>query len=228
MTTTVDTAEHGDADRPLRQRRLRSLGLSVDRRLERLQNDYLSGSPGARADLARLRRAVGKEVPDIPEVWELVLPAVPASLRWDRDEPSRAEKAAHAALTLYAAHQQSLTVPAHRPGVSFGQAAEKLARTRGDNAQAVTRRFTTVTAAGSMRGILTHMQGLIAQMRSESIGFDYARLADDLFDLLDPVRRQRVRLAWGRDFYRITTAADEDSSTDNNSTTVTITESTGE
>ena len=72
-----------------------------------------------------------------------------------------------------------------------------------------------------MRGILTHMQGLIAQMRSEGIGFDYARLADDLLDLLDPVRASRVRLAWGRDFYRITTATDEDSDT-------TTTESTGE
>ena len=231
MTTTVDTAEHGDADRPLRQRRLRSLGLSVDRRLERLQNAYLGGSPGARADLARLRRAVGKEVPDIPEVWELVLTTVPASLRWDHDEPSRAEKAAHAALTLYAAHQQSLTVPAHRPGISFGQAAGQLAQlARADErkVQAVTRRFTTVTAAGSMRGIITHMQGLIVQMRAESIGFDYARLADDLLDLLDPVRKQRVRLAWGRDFYRITTAADEDSSTENNTTTTVTTESTGE
>lgn len=217
MTNTA-TTKHSEAEPAKRARRLGPLGHAVDRRLERLQRDYLGGSPRGRSDLARLRRAVGKDVSDIPEVWEYTLTVVPKSLQWDRDEPCRAEKAAHAALTLYAANQQSMAVPAHRPGISFGHAAGNLARADERSGQAVARRFTAVTAAGSMRGILTHMQGLIAQMRSGGMGFDYAQLADDLFDLLDPLRAQRVRLSWGRDFYRITTAADEDSSIENTTT----------
>ena len=127
-TTTTDTAEPEGAAHAQRPRRLGTLGHAIDRRLERLQKDYLSGSPSARGDLARLRRGVGKGVADIPEVWEYTLTAVPKALQWDRDEPCPAELAAHAALTLYAANQQSMPIPAHRPGISFGRAAGELAR----------------------------------------------------------------------------------------------------
>ena len=85
-----------------------------------------------------------------------------------------------------------------------------------------------VATATSVDEALVHIRGLVAQLRSAQRGFDYARLADDLLKLLNPERAESVRLAWGRDFYRITTAADEDSSTENNTTTTVTTESTGE
>ena len=58
------------------------LGTALDRRLDRLQAEYLQGSPRARADLARLRRALGKPAGSIPEVWEFTVGAVPEPLRW--------------------------------------------------------------------------------------------------------------------------------------------------
>ena len=197
-STKASEAEHSQ------RRWLGPLGNALDGRLDRLQADYLAGSPRARADIAKLRRALGKPAGSVPEVWEYTMKVVPPSLQWDRDEPSRAEQATHAALTLFAKHQQSMTVPAHQHSASFGQAVGHLARTEERSQQAVTRRFMAVATAGSVGEMLTHMRGLINQLRSARIGFDYARLADDLCGLLVPDRAQRVRLAWGRDFYRTT------------------------
>jgi CRISPR system Cascade subunit CasB len=185
-----------------RSRRLGQLGTALDWRLDRLQAEYLHGSPPARADLARLRRALGKPAGSVPEVWEYTVGAVPESLRWDRDEPSRAEQAAHAALTLFAMHQQSMPVPAHVHGVSLGRAVGQLAAGGEQSADAVTRRFMAVATATSVDEALVHIRGLVAQLRSAQRGFDYARLADDLVKLLNPERAETVRLAWGRDFYR--------------------------
>ncbi len=198
MTATTASSPPG---RP-HSRWLGRLGTALDWRLDHLQAAYLQGSPHARADLARLRRALGKPAGSIPEVWEFTVGAVPESLRWDRDEPSRAEQAAHAALTLFAMHQQSMPVPAHIHGVSLGRAVGQLATGGEQSADAVTRRFMAVATATSMDEALIHIRGLVAQLRSARRGFDYARLADDLVGLLNPERAEKVRLAWGRDFYR--------------------------
>ncbi|MFE9328935.1 type I-E CRISPR-associated protein Cse2/CasB [Nocardia sp. NPDC052278] len=196
-------------------RRLGRLGSALDWRLNRLQDEYLQRSSTARAELAKLRRGLGKPAGSVPEIWDLTIAAVPASLcgqdRFDDGEPSVAEAAAHSVLTLFAAHQQSMLVRAHVPEVSFGRAVGILAQSEGRSAEAVTRRFMAVSTAQSIEEVLVHIRGLVTQLRSEKKGFDYARLADDLTGLLTPGRAQRVRLAWGRDFYRTTTAAEPDS-----------------
>lgn len=185
-----------------RSRWLGPLGSALDWRIERLQSEYLRGSPGARADLARLRRGLGKPAGSVPEIWAITIGAVPEALSWDRDEPSRAEKAAHAALTLFALHQQSMPVPAHTPGVSFGRAVGLLRKDSTRSEEAVTRRFMAVATAESIDEILVHVRGLITQLRAQKRGIDYARLADDVTALLTPGRATSVRLTWGRDFYR--------------------------
>lgn len=205
---TADTAEHaGPSDAsgaPREHRRLGPLGQALSSRIVRLQTSYLRESPAARADLARLRRGLGKPAGSVPDIWELTIGGLPDELTWNRDEPSRAEQAAHAALTLYAAHQQSLTVPAHVPGISFGLAIGHLAHGDAHSAEAVTRRFLAVATAESIDELLTHVRGLVTQLRAQRQGLDYARLADDLLGLLTPGRKQSVRLAWGRAFYRTT------------------------
>lgn len=182
-----------------RKRRLSALGLALDWRLDRLQEEYLRGSPGARADLAQLRRGLGKLAGSVPEIWSLT--AVPESLSWDRDVPNRAEQAAHAALTIYALHQQSSPAPMHVRGVSFGQAAGRLAAGDGPSKEAVTRRFMAVSTANSVDEVLVHVRGLVTQLKSQHIGFDYAGFADDLHSLLTPGKESGVRIRWGRHFY---------------------------
>ena len=209
-TTTPKTTTHG-------KRWLDKLGKALDGRLDRLQSEYLAGAPRARADIAKLRRALGKPTGSVPEVWEYTVAAVPSSLQWDRDEPTRAEDAAHAALTLFALHQQSMTVPAHQHNISFGHAVGRLTQREERSQQAVTRRFMAVATAGSMDEMLNHIRGLVTQLHSAQIGFDYAQLADDLLKLLNPQRAQRVRLSWGRDFYRSAPpASDTESNTEQN------------
>lgn len=209
-----------DNPKPTRRRWLRSLGSALDARLDRLATDYLAGNPQARADTAKLRRALGKPAGSVPEVWEYTLAAIPASLQGHHDKPSRPEQAAHAALTLFALHQQSMNTPAHQKGITFGEAVARLANSEQRSEQAVTRRFMAIATAGSLDEMLTHIRGLVTQMRTAQIGFDYAQLADDLLTLLDPKHAQEARLKWGRDFYR-TTSTTEPASDTNESTTET-------
>jgi CRISPR system Cascade subunit CasB len=217
--STAEPATGADQEPPTaagrKARWLGALGKALDWRIQRLQREYLAESSSARADLARLRRGLGKPAGSVPEIWELTV--VPDALTWDRDEPSRAEQAAHAAMTLYALHQQSLTVGIHEPNVRFGAAVRRLAGggRKGDEksgkqgggredarSQAVTRRFMAVATAQSIDEVLFHVRGLITQLRREKIGLDYAIFADDVLNLLTPGRETLVRLAWGRDFYR--------------------------
>ncbi|MBF6125568.1 type I-E CRISPR-associated protein Cse2/CasB [Nocardia brasiliensis] len=204
---TVEREEHVSA-KPAR-RRLGPLGTALDRRLNRLQDEYLRGSPVARAELAKLRRGLGKPAGDVPAIWDSTIAAVPVSLRGSDDfGPSIAEQATHSVFTLFAAHQQSMTMRAHVEAVSFGRAVGMLAQAEGRSAEAVTRRFMAVATAQSIDEVLTHIRGLVTQLRTAKQGFDYARLADDLAGLLTPGRAQRVRLAWGREFYRTPSASD--------------------
>ncbi|MFE9575348.1 type I-E CRISPR-associated protein Cse2/CasB [Nocardia sp. NPDC006044] len=210
--TALENAPQSTA-KPIR-RRLGPLGAALDWRLNRLQEDYLRGSPLARAELAKLRRGLGKSAGSVPEIWDSTIAAVPASLHGadgvDDLEPSFAEQAAHSALTLFAAHQQSMPVRAHAPGVSFGRAVGILAQSEGRSAEAVTRRFMAVATAQSIDEVLAHLRGLVTQLRTAKQGFDYARLADDITGLLTPARAQHVRLAWGREFYRTPQPSESD------------------
>lgn len=183
-------------------RRLGELGSALDKEIKKLQKRYLNDDPAARADLARLRRGLGKPPGDIPEIWSLTTSWVPSSLIGADDEPSRAEHAAHIAMTLYARHQQSLSIPAHDSRMPFARAVARLARRERDRESAVTKRFMAAATAGSFDELITHVRGLVSQLRADGRGMDYARFADDVIGLLTPSRQTAVRLVWGRQFYR--------------------------
>ena len=105
---------------------------------------------GAAAALARLRRA---PVDDLAEggVFDLVYDDLPERLMSDAGEPTAAESAIHAALVLYAGHQQSRGEPMHVYGRSLGRAARELAIIRGDGAldEAAVTRFQRVATDGT-------------------------------------------------------------------------------
>jgi CRISPR system Cascade subunit CasB len=210
---------------------LRGLGRAVDKKITSLQDEYIAKSPAARAELARLRRGLGKTAGSVPDIWELTVGLVPRDMVWDGDEPSRAEQAVHAAMTLYALHQQSQDIEMHKPGVRLGTAVRRLAAGDGTKSsqkeskegggkdrkedgrkQAVTRRFMAVATAQSIDEVLFHVRGLIGQLRREEQPLDYAMFAEDVLKLLTPGRENQVRLAWGRDYYRTPSAkpADKD------------------
>lgn len=201
---TDDKDGDGDvADQsPMRERRfLRQTGKLVDRRVTRLQRDFLTGKPRARALLAELRRSVGQPPGDNPEIW--VITEVPAGNLTDTT-PTARDWAVHLASCLYGLHQQGRNTPAHQPGRSFGQAVRALAGDEGEKSP-VWRRFTAAMLAQDITATRDHLQGIVGQMHSAKAftPFDYGALADDLFALQNPQTRSNVHLRWQRDFYSL-------------------------
>lgn len=191
------------------------LGRAVEQSVTRLQNDYLNNRSAAVADLARLRRGVGAAPGDDFEATGIVLRAVGDAIDERRFEgPSAKEWAAYLAFTLFAVHQQSKrTARMHQQGHSLGRATRRLVDRQGglstDRVHPVRRRFDALGTSTSMAETAHHARGLINQLRGEDIPLDYGLLAEQLVRLQFPDTAGRVRLAWGRDFYRV--AADDPS-----------------
>lgn len=182
----------------------------VGKRVWRLQGPFLdSRNPGnaeATATLARLRRCPMDEPGADPRVWEITLADLPEKLR-SGGAPSPAEQAVHAALVLYAIHQQSNDVPVHQSGARLGVAVQQLARQRGTEGhpdESSMRRLHQMVLATDTDGRLHHLRGLVTLMRSESppVPLDYALLAVDLWRLIEPRENSdRVFARWGRDLH---------------------------
>ena len=132
----------------------------------------------------------------------MTIEALPAEALGRGDDPSLAESAAHVALTMFAGHLQSAAGPMHVPGVGFGSAMRSLSRHEDRSADAVRRRFSSVMTASSPDEVAQHLRGLVSMLRQARVGLDYGQLARDLYFLSIPGQEHRVRLRWGRDFYR--------------------------
>ena len=200
--TTTNPPDPAVVSQPAGGRRqpLRAVGRFVDARVTQLQRGYLERRPAAVATLAQLRRGVGKPVGAVPELWQAVLDGIPLPPRHD-DAATDNERAAHTALTLYALHQQSRSEPMHQPGQSIGTAARILSR-RAPSEDATRRRFEALGTASTFEEVTNHARGLISQLRAYGVPLDYGQLADQFVWLLRRETADRVRLAWGRDFYR--------------------------
>ncbi|MFT3797940.1 type I-E CRISPR-associated protein Cse2/CasB [Microbacterium sp.] len=174
-----------------------------------LQARYRNNDSTAVAELAILRRGVSQRVGEDAALAGSVLGGLyenPAALP---DEVQPAERAAYAALTLFAVHQQSHRgASMHRPGYSLGRSARLLGRHSGAQ-DAVRRRFTALATATTWDETMHHARGLVQQLRAFGIPLDYGRFARDLLDLQSQDRADRVRLVWGRHFYRVRHAEDD-------------------
>lgn len=164
-------------------------------------------NPNASAELAKLRRGAGKSIMDSPESWSLVLYDLPEELlskSVDGTKPTEAEIAIHAALTLFAIHQQGVNTRVNTAGISFGGALRRMVRPGDENAMLrMIRRFNAVITASDVTELTHHARGLIQMMRSAEppIGLDYPRFAKDLYNYQFPDGRRSVILRWGQDFY---------------------------
>ena len=176
-------------------------------KIEKLQDSYVFGDrAGSAAALANLRRSVSQDPGVNPDIWEVTLEGLPPVFVGKTDEATEGEKAVHAAMTLYAVHQQSKTAPMHRQdGPSLGRAMGKLAKAKatpgaGAASSAVKRRFDALVTAQSFGELVFHARGLIQQLRAENLALDYGRFAEDLRKLQIPQRADSVRRQWGRDY----------------------------
>lgn len=174
----------------------------VGRTIAALQHGYLRvpASSSSRAALAQLRRGLGRRPGDVPEVLRLTVNPDAPEVR--QDAPTADEWAIHAAMTLYAVHQQSQSRRMHVPGTRFGTALGRIRYRDGAENPGVVRRFQALGTATSLDEVLAHARALVTLLRGAGEGFDYGAFAVDLVHLQDPAHAADVRLAWGRDFYR--------------------------
>lgn len=179
-----------------------SLRSYVATKVSVLQARYCRDDSTAAASLARLRRAVTAAPGADSAVWEETFEGLPGGLIGRNDTPSRHEVAAHAAITLFAVHQQSKRDPMHTTGIGFGQAVQRLAAAGRNGDSAVLRRFQALSTATDFAETTYHARSLITQFRTANVQLDYGRFAEDLADLQLPSRADGVRLRWGREYYR--------------------------
>lgn len=195
------------------------VGHHVAQVIQRLQHQYLPTAnravptAHAAASLAALRGAkVGDPAGDV-RVWQVTMSGIPEKLLSDSSAgPTHAEYAVHAALVLWARHQQSRTKPMHVPGISLGGAVRELSQSLGKADEidpAILRRFHSVATATSQEQRLYHLRSLCSLFRAHEVPLDYVRLATDLY-LMSATQSDMVLMRWGRDLYRRPSAREGD------------------
>lgn len=211
MTEHTPPSDHARPDAPARPQRgghtAARLALS---HINVLQEGYVGGdrpTAASRAGLAQLRRGVGKPPGEIADLVRYLAGLDASYHGWQLE---RGEIAVHTALTCYAVHQQSRTdVRMHDVRRSFGSALGMIRlrpgvqKDRPDNEEAgVVSRYEALATATSINEVTGHLRALVGLLRDRQVGFDYGGLVEDLYDYPDPARAAKVRLRWGRDFYR--------------------------
>lgn len=183
----------------------------VSGKVHKLQSSYLlvSGKSAGARQLAALRHAITREPGSSADVWDLEFGGLRSDLVGKGDRPSRAERAVHGALTLYAFHQQSRSEPMHVSGNEHGLGFAMRDLIRGDKARydnlaegELPRRFVALVTAESMAEMLHYLRQLVQQLKSAGIPLDYGLLAADLYKLQDAYQADSVRRRWGREFAR--------------------------
>lgn len=204
----TDLEQADEQPEMLRRNVVSPTGAAVRREVERLARGYLDNRSAAVAALAKLRNAVGKPLGADPEVLQWTIAALPEPAYIPDDGPTREELAAHTAVTLFAVHQQSLRDRRmHREGRSIASAAGIL-YARSPNQDGVLRRFEALGTAATWDETVRHARALIRMLNDARIALDYGFLTDDLLSMQFPGGADRVRLRWGREFYRMRERAD--------------------
>ena len=182
------------------------------RELTRKKTEHLlKEGPWSRGMLAKLRRGIGKQPGELPELFEIILGDMPEKLYGKGDGPSYSIWAIYTALTLFALHQQGKDRPMSvsgksenkNAGNSLGTAVGYLVKQNREREPAIKRRFDAVVTTNEFTELAHHARGLIQLLRAEDIALDYPRFAEDMFWYQFDEKRNQVRLRWGEDYYRI-------------------------
>ncbi|WP_328759193.1 type I-E CRISPR-associated protein Cse2/CasB [Streptomyces sp. NBC_00271] len=174
------------------------------------QEGYLRDSPQDVAALARLRRGAGRDAADLPDLWTLV-DTSPLHTRLEgvrplsEEELVRAEDALHAALTLWALHQQSRGAHMHRPHTykrpaGLGAAVRRLMPPDGID-EPVRKRLVRAGTAPDLTSLSQRLRDLIVLLRRADIPLDYGLLAGQLYTWQRPGGADTIRREWGRSFH---------------------------
>jgi len=164
-------------------------------KLEYLQR--IANTRKGRAMMANLRRGVGKQAGELPELWEMIFDRMPEKLLGK----NQAEWAVYTALTLYAMHQQSCEQNMNQEKISVGLASAKLVKNE-DDTERILKRLNLVVTAVSPEDLAYHLRSIIQLLRQEEIALDYAKLAKELYLFQYEENTSVIGLNWGRDFWQ--------------------------
>lgn len=163
-----------------------------------------SNENNIRADLAKLRRGIGKKPGAIPELWTYTLEGLPDRFVSKTGKATQGEWAIYTAITLYSLHQQGLSTKDQcmcNDKYSFAKAIAHLIENE-DDLKRIKRRFDATATSQDMTELAYHVRGLIQQLRSRKVPFNYPEFAEDLYWFQFPAHMDNVLLRWGQDFYR--------------------------
>jgi CRISPR system Cascade subunit CasB len=149
----------------------------------------------SKATSARLRRAVGKQPGETPDIWEITLQGAPSGVK--------EQEIIHTVLTLYALHSQGKNESMNDDKTGFGTAIARLIDPEKGNETAIRRRFNAVSTSADYSELAYHARGLIQLLKAKDIKMDYVRFAYDLLFFQNPDFANNIRLKWGNEFYRI-------------------------
>lgn len=159
----------------------------------------ITGTGKGRGMMANLRRGVGRQPGELPELWGMIFDRMPDELL-GKNQTSYAEWAVYTALTLYAMHQQSSDRNMNQKDISVGQASAKLVKNE-DDTERILKRLNLVVTAVSPEDLAYHLRGMIQLFRQEEIALDYAKLAKELYLFQYEENVSVIGLNWGRDFW---------------------------
>lgn len=163
---------------------------------------------GTKAALANLRRGVGREIGELPQLLGILLQDMPEDF-WSKDgTATREEWVCYTALTLYALHQQGYDIKKQcmhtDEKVSMGKALYRLKNSYENDPNAeqrIVQRLRVLATAADRKELSYHLRGIVQLLRSNGIIMNYKRLAGDLYEMQFPDGKKRVCLKWGQDFY---------------------------
>ena len=174
----------------------------VYEKLKYLHSEANSGI--GRSMLANIRRGVGKQPGELPELWGLIFNNLPEEL-FGTGAASYSEWAIYTALTLYALHQQGYDIEKecmHKEQISLGEAAANLVKSEDDNSEKrIEKRLNLIVTATSQKDLAYYLRSVIQLLNAKSIPLDYALLAKQLYEMNFEEASQKIKINWGRKFY---------------------------
>lgn len=178
-------------------------------------------SSQTKADLAVLRKNIGKQPFDCIESWPIILDGLDEetdpilnSLYCTGEKYSssltKGEIALFYAFSLYAVHQQSISDKSmHQKDQSFGKSLSQLAQRKAkdkdslsDEIKKIIKRLNALAGKKNLKMQMSDLRGLISLLHSVEVPVDYVQLTDDLLKLQFPRSKNKVLIHWINDFNR--------------------------
>ena len=91
----------------------------------------------------------------------------------------------------------------HVKNISLAGAAAQFAAQQEGGEERIIKRLNLVATAVSQNDLAYYLRGVVQLLSNKAIGFDYARLAKEIYMMNFEESANAVKQSWGREFYRI-------------------------